>query len=91
MPIEIFGVNDARHARGNDLIDAMERDLPWLQDSDAQDVWNRWSPEYRDLVILDRSNRQVAVFNLTIHDIGQPDELATLRALLLEVAGVSED
>lgn len=89
MRIELFGVNETRHERGNDLIDAMDVDLPWLQDDTTNDVWNRWQVGYRDLVILDRANRRVAIFNLTENDLGDPETYARLRTLLLEIAGVT--
>lgn len=61
-------------------------DLPWLQDTESQSVWERWEPAYRDLVILDRSNRPVSVFNLTDHNLDIPAEMEALRDLLLDAA-----
>jgi hypothetical protein len=59
-------------------------DLPLLQDTAAADVWGAWAVEYRDVVLLDRENRRVAVFNLTVHDLAQPAEYAALKQLLLD-------
>ncbi len=58
-------------------------DIPWLQDTAAQDVWSRWAPTYRDVIILDAENRPIAVYNLTVHDLQSPAAFAELKALLL--------
>lgn len=63
------------------------RDLPWLQDDAQVDAWGAWEVEYRDLVVLDRENRPVGVFNLTEHNLQVPAEYAALRDMLLGVAG----
>ena len=64
----------------------MGRTIPYLQDPD-DGTWNRWAVTYRDVVILDAQNRKVGVFNLTEHDLQQPEEYAALKALLLSLAG----
>lgn len=38
------------------------------------------------MVILNRDGNEVAVFNLTEHNLGDPDEYATFKALLLNIA-----
>jgi len=48
-------------------------DLPLLQDTEAEDVWHDWAITYRDVVILDRNNEQVGVFNLTGTSLGSTD------------------
>jgi len=60
------------------------RVLPWLQDRPDVDVWLTWQVEYRDVVILDATNRRVGVYNLTLHDLGEPGNLSTLKQLLLD-------
>ncbi len=62
------------------------RDLCWLQDTVADDVWTGWEVVYRDVVILDRKNVPVAVFNLTEHNLAIPEEYAALKALLESLA-----
>ncbi len=57
-------------------------DIPWLQDVDlggncASDVWHdKWGVNYRDVVILDGDNVQVAVYNLTTPPSGSGCSLA---------------
>lgn len=80
-------MNAAGLEGGNQHIAAMDRDLPWLQDTAGQDVWGRWEPAYRDLVILDADNRRFAVFNLSDHNLDIPAEVEALRQLLLDAAG----
>lgn len=46
------------------------------------DAWTAWGVEYRDVVVLDADHVVVDVYNLTDNDLGDPDRLAELRALL---------
>jgi hypothetical protein len=83
--IRILGVNEDGQQGSNDLAVA-NRTLPWLQDIDGA-AWAGWTVTYRDVVLLDAENRKVAVFNLTDHDLGRPEEYAALLALLRASAG----
>ena len=49
----------------------------------AVQAWAAWAPVYRDVVILDRNNIPVDVFNLTVNDLGVPANYAELRRRLL--------
>jgi hypothetical protein len=60
----------------------MQGDLPILQDTAAAAVWTAWAVTYRDVVILDRDNRQVTVYNLTVNDLSNPANYDTLKTLL---------
>src|SRR5688572_30264332 len=56
--------------------------LPWLQDTSMDDVWARWGVQYRDVVILDSSNRLAGVFNLTTYDLTLTTNRSRLKQLL---------
>ena len=58
-------------------------DLPILQDTSAENVWTDWDVTFRDVVILDRDNQKVGVFNLTTDSLSDPDNYAALKALLI--------
>lgn len=83
--IRIVGVNEDGQ-QGSNALAVEGRSLPWLQDV-AGAAWVGWAVTYRDVVILDAENRKVGVFNLTVHDLGQPGEYAALRAMLKTAAG----
>jgi hypothetical protein len=76
-------VNQAGFEAQNDLMTA-GRTLPWLQDRADVDVWLAWAVEYRDVIILDAQNRRVDVYNLTLHDLGDPANFAALKQKLLD-------
>jgi hypothetical protein len=85
--VEILGVN-SQHANSsfaNQLITA-SNPLSWLQETEQEPVWNRWGVTYRDVRILDPSNRLAGVFNLTSHDLSKPTEFAALKAMFIAVA-----
>jgi len=83
--IFILGVNEAGY--GNNEAICEGRDIPWLQDTQEDDWWGTWEITYRDVVILNRDGNEEAVFNLTEHDLGKPNEYAAFKALLLNAAG----
>jgi len=63
------------------------RDIPWLQDTSAANVWVDWQVAYRDVVVLDQDNVPMAVYNLTLHDLADPANYAELKQILKNVAG----
>ncbi len=82
MAVHILGVNEIGQESGNAAMTA-GRDLPWLQDVPAADVWKSWNVTFRDVVILDQENFPIAVYNLTIHDLGDANNYAELKALFV--------
>lgn len=87
LPVEvvIVGVNAAGYEAGNVAVTA-SRDLPWLQDTPAEQVWASWDVAYRDVIILDENNEVYATFNLSQHDLGDPNEFAALKTLFESAA-----
>ena len=81
--IQIFGVNEPGYESGNSSITS-GRDLPWLQDTVEEAVWDTWDPTYRDVIILDGNNEIYDVFNLTTDTLSNPDNYNALKALLIE-------
>lgn len=95
LEIQLLGVNGYGHHFGNAAATA-GRDIPLLQDVDADgdngsDVWDLWDITYRDVVILDDENVQVGVYNLTEHDLADPDNYATLRQMLVDAALAAQE
>lgn len=94
LDIQLLGINAAGLETGNSLITS-GRDIPWLQDVDGNhdglsDVWHSWGVTYRDVVIVDAENARVEAFNLTTHDLSNPDNYNTLRQRLIDVASVPD-
>jgi hypothetical protein len=87
LPVEvrIFGVNGEGLELGNASI-CEGRDIPWLQDTSKENVWQQWDVTYRDVVILDPENVPVAVYNLSFHDLSIPANYDSLETLLRQVA-----
>lgn len=90
LGIQIVGVNIA----GQDASNAQMtegRDLPWLQDVDANtdgesDAWIAWEAQLRDVIILDASNQKVSTYNLTLNDLAEADNYNHLKDLLVGTA-----
>ncbi len=83
--VQILGVNQIGHESGNESA-CIGKDLPWLQETAQQPIWTPWDITYRDVVILDGSNRKVSTYNLTNQDLSQPGNYAALKALLRAAA-----
>jgi hypothetical protein len=85
VEIHILGVNGQGLESGNAGITA-ERTIPWLQDTESQNVWTAWAVTYRDVVVLDGQNFPVAVYNLTEHDLANSTNYDNLKQLLVDTA-----
>ncbi len=59
-------------------------DLPLFQDNAEQAVKENWGAGHRDVVILNQDNEQVAVFNLTTHNLAVEENYEALKSLLIE-------
>ena len=84
-PVRIFGVNAVGHESGNDAF-CQGRTLPWLQDTPQQNAWGTWQVTWRDVVILNKENRTIHVYNLTSHNLSNSAHYSELRTLLLDAA-----
>lgn len=90
LDVQLLAVNERGHESGNAL--ATEgRELPWLQDVDANqdgfsDAWHLWEVTWRDVVILNGENEKVGVYNLTPNDLAEPNNFNTLKEMLVEAA-----
>jgi hypothetical protein len=85
LDFALLAVNNVGHDSG---IEAMSdgRDLPLLQDTEAEDAWGTWGVTYRDVVVLDHENRVFGVFNLTEHDLANARHYAALKQMLVDAA-----
>lgn len=88
IEIDLLGVNQIGAEAGNQQ-NCDGRTIPWLQDTVAVQAWNAWNPTYRDVVILDKDNIPVDVFNLTTYDLSDPTNYAELRTRLLTALAAS--
>ncbi len=79
----ILGLNEDGHEGSNDLM-CEGRDLPWLQDTPADGVWDSWTHVYRDVIVLGRDNIPVGVYNLSSQDLGDAANFAALKQLFLD-------
>jgi len=85
VEVEILGVNAVGLENGNPII-TMGRDIPWLQSTAAVDPWALWNVTYRDVIILDEQGYEVAVYNLTVHDLGIQANYDELLGMLVGYA-----
>ena len=88
LPVEIriLGINAPGLEAGNAAMTA-NVDLPWLQDTGTELATARWNAAFRDVFVLDETNRPVRVYNLTDHSLGDPANFAELMGILRERAG----
>ena len=85
LAIQLLAINEDGFDSGLDTM-SDEGDLPLLQDTDEASVWDDWDVTFRDVVILNSANEQVAVYNLTTHSLGVEDNYNELKALLIASA-----
>lgn len=71
--VEILGINWNRDNPVFNEVATNGVDMPWLQDTFAENVQGHWQAVYRDVMILDPLNRKVGeAFNLTANNLGNP-------------------
>jgi hypothetical protein len=85
MRVQILGVNDSTQWNENGNLPSNVT-LPWLQDTQVDDVWGLWRVTWRDVWVLDDSNRTIAVYNLTVHSLATPANFDSLLHLLRDAA-----
>lgn len=86
LAIHLIGINEAGQESGNEDVFASVQ-LPLLQDDTSTNVWGCWQATWRDVRILDQANQLVGVYNLTEHDLSDPDNYAELEGMLIAAAG----
>ena len=84
-PVGILGLNQPGRESGNAAACA-GKDIPWLQEMAGDGIWHGWGFEYRDVVILDKNNVPITVYNLTDHGLSAPANYEELKALLKAAA-----
>ena len=85
LGIQLLAVNESGFDSGLGTMSGLG-DLPLLQDTDEETVWDDWDVTFRDVVILNSDNEQVGVFNLTTHSLAVSDNYEELKALLIATA-----
>ncbi len=84
--IELLGVN--RYTDDLELYNNLTSSnnvLPWLQDTSQVNAWSLWGVTYRDVIILDSSNRVAGVMNLTDNDLTHATNRTRLKEMLRAV------
>jgi len=82
LPIQILGVNGIGYEAGNERV-TEGRGIPWLQDVEAVDAWSSWEVAYRDVYVLDQSGQLRFIYNLTTHDLSNPDNMDILSEAII--------
>ena len=85
LSIQLLAVNETGFDSGLGTMSGLG-DLPLLQDTAEESVWDDWDVTFRDVVILNSDNEQVGVFNLTVHNLSDTDNYEELKALLIASA-----
>ena len=82
--IQILAINEIGFSGLSGMAD--RGDLPLLQDTEDENVWHEWDVTYRDVVILDRNNQKVGVWNLTTDSLSVASNYDALKALFVLAA-----
>jgi len=80
--IALLAINEVGHESATETMAALG-DIPLLQDTTQAGAWAGWAAVYRDVIIVNAKGERVEAFNLTTHDLSNPDNYAALKAKLL--------
>ncbi len=88
MPVRLLGVNEVGFEEDNEDM-CFQRDLAWLQDTEADNVWAMWGSERWDVFILDDEGLLVEIYDVSLENnqLGDPANYNELMRILLELAG----
>lgn len=82
-------MNRTSDASGNPTISA-ERVLPWIQDTEQDDVWEQWNVTYRDVFIVNGAGELAGVYNLSINDLAVQDNSLALAQMIADTAALTD-
>ena len=85
LPVSLLAVNERGYESGNDAA-SQESDLPLLQDTAEEGVWDAYDAVYRDVQILDADNAHVGTFNLTDNSLSDEANYEALKEMLIDAA-----
>jgi len=85
--VNIVAVNEVGHHGANETASALT-DLPLIQDTRAEDVWNNWNVTYRDVQVFDSDGEVTGVFNLSSssNDLNRSANYDHVRGLIVDAA-----
>ena len=79
--IYFLGINETGFESANGTV-TEGRDLPWLQDTADVNMWNRWSVNYRDVIIFDEELNMRERYNLSTFNLNEEMYYNELYSLL---------
>ena len=75
--IYILGINQSGFEISNEQV-TEGRDIPWLQDQESVLMWDKWSVQYRDVIIFDETLTMRDVINLSHFDLRDESNYASM-------------
>ena len=97
LNISILSINLKGAEAGVDVF-TEEHALPMVQDTELSAIWLNWgelctieehdaeSKHWRDLFILNKQNQVLKVYNLTLNNLGTPENYEELKQKFIQAA-----
>jgi hypothetical protein len=82
VDVTIHAVNEEGYDSGLSTMAALG-DLPLLQDTEEDTVWESWDVTFRDVYIVDDDNVLIDTFNLTTYSLSISENYETLKAMFV--------
>lgn len=60
--------------------------LAMVQDSEELMIWDSWGGEWRDVAIVNRNNQLIEYYNLTLNNLGTPENFEELKQKFIAAA-----
>ena len=94
--IQILAINQIGNGSGAALVGSLG-DLPMVEDNSSDDIWNTWhamapnpsthsGAPWRDVHILNSQNEIVYTYSLTLNNLSNPQNFATLKQMFVDAA-----
>ena len=84
----MFAINQIGAETGTTSFDATHA-LPMVNDNPTENIWQKWESQWRDFYILNRNNELLEIYNLTEHNLNDPNNYQELK-LKIRIAAETE-
>ena len=82
LPITMFAINQIGAETGTSSFDETHA-LPMVNDNSTDNIWIQWESIWRDFYILNRNNELIEIYNLTEHNLNDPQNYQELKQKIL--------
>jgi hypothetical protein len=83
LPIKLLSINQIGAENGISSFNETHG-LPMVNDNANDNIWLQWESQWRDFYILNKQNELLEIYNLTEHNLNDPQNYQELKQKLVD-------